>query len=186
MHLTSGFSRREFLAHTSCFGAFYALALRIPLPALAADLAGDSRVSQTPLVDKGFAAVRKVGNGLYATISDPSKGPTTLCNGGFLVGKEAALLIEGFTTPAGAQPPLYVTQPAATGSSPIPTASRPTPLATSTSRTPATVASRSSPAMAFSSPSGTRRAVPVSLFPTEWRPTPPTTCSWLTTPTAES
>src|SRR5947207_2457397 len=102
MHLTSGFSRREFLAHTSCFGAFYALALRIPLPGLAADLAGDSRVSQTPLVDKGFAAVRKVGNGLYATISDPSKGPTTLCNGGFLVGKEAALLIEGFTTPAGA------------------------------------------------------------------------------------
>src|SRR5205823_8322912 len=101
-NLVNGFSRREFLAHTSCFGAFYALARHIPLPALATELAGDSRVSQTSLVDKGFAAVRKVGNGLYATISDPSKGLTTLCNGGFLVGRDAALLVEGFATPAGA------------------------------------------------------------------------------------
>jgi glyoxylase-like metal-dependent hydrolase (beta-lactamase superfamily II) len=96
------FSRRNFLAGTSCFGAFYALAKLIPLPALAAELASDSRVSAIPLVDKGFASVRKVGNGLYATISDSSKGFTTICNGGFLAGKDAALLIEGFTTPAGA------------------------------------------------------------------------------------
>src|SRR5258708_22887562 len=96
------FSRRSFLIKTSCFGAFYAVAKLIPLPALAAELADDSRVSQTPLVDKGFALVRKIGNGLYATISDPSKGNATLCNGGFLAGKDGALLIEGFTTPAGA------------------------------------------------------------------------------------
>lgn len=96
------FSRRSFLAKTSCFGAFYALAKLIPLPALAAEWKSDSRLSPTPLVDKGFASVRKVGNGLYATISDPSKGNTTLCNGGFLVGKDGVLLIEGFTTPAGA------------------------------------------------------------------------------------
>ncbi len=96
------FSRRSLLIKTSCFGAFYAVAKLIPLPALAAELAGDSRVSQTPLVDKGFALVRKIGNGLYATISDPSKGNATLCNGGFLAGKDGALLIEGFTTPAGA------------------------------------------------------------------------------------
>jgi cyclase len=94
-------SRRDFLAKTSCFGAFYAVAKLIPLPALAAELAGDSRISPTPVVDKGFASVRKVGNGLYATISDPSKGNTTLCNGGFLAGKDSALLVEGFTTPGG-------------------------------------------------------------------------------------
>ena len=99
---TKRFSRRSFLATTSCFGAFYALAKLIPLPALAAEWKSDSRLSPTLLVDKGFASVRKVGNGLYATISDPSKGTTTLCNGGFLVGKDGALLIEGFTTPAGA------------------------------------------------------------------------------------
>jgi glyoxylase-like metal-dependent hydrolase (beta-lactamase superfamily II) len=102
MNSTAGFSRREFLAHTSCFGAFYALASLIPLPALAEELAVDSRVSQTPLIDKGFASVRKVGDGLYATISDASKGYVTVCNGGFLVGKDGAFLLEGFTTAAGA------------------------------------------------------------------------------------
>src|SRR6266446_10628147 len=96
------FSRRSFLTKTSCFGAFYSLAKLIPLPTLAAELAIDSRVSPTPIVDKGFASVRKIGNGLYATISDPSKGNTTICNGGFLAGKDGALLIEGFTTPGGA------------------------------------------------------------------------------------
>ena len=95
MNFSNGFSRREFLAQTSCFGAFYALAARIPLPALAAQMSADARVSQSPLVDKGFASVRKIGNGLYATISDASKGFTTVCNGGFLAGKDAALLIEG-------------------------------------------------------------------------------------------
>ena len=96
------FSRRSFLVKTSCFGAFYAAAKLIPLPALAAELASDSRVSQMPIVDKGFASVRKIGNGLYATISDPSRGGTTYCNGGFLVGKDSALLIEGFATSGGA------------------------------------------------------------------------------------
>src|SRR6266436_9840795 len=96
------FSRRRFLAGASCFGAFYALARLVPVPVLAADVAGDTRVSETPLVDKGFASVRKIGEGLYATISDPSKGTTTYCNGGFLVGRDAALLVEAFTTPGGA------------------------------------------------------------------------------------
>jgi glyoxylase-like metal-dependent hydrolase (beta-lactamase superfamily II) len=62
----------------------------------------DSRIAETPLVDAGFAAVRKIGEGSYATVSDPTKGRSTLCNGGFLFGKDAALLVEGFATPAGA------------------------------------------------------------------------------------
>src|SRR2546427_401665 len=65
-----------------------------------ADVADDARVSETPLVDKGFASVRKIGNGLYPTISDLSKGNTPLCNGGFRGGRDAALLVEGFATPA--------------------------------------------------------------------------------------
>ncbi len=96
------FSRRSFITQTSCFGAFYGLAQTIRLASFAETVGIDSRVSSTPLVDKGFASVRKIGNGLYATISDPSKGLTTVCNGGFLAGKDGALLIEGFTTPAGA------------------------------------------------------------------------------------
>src|SRR2546428_11994939 len=97
----SSFTRRSFLVKTSCFGASYAVAKLIAMPALGAELASDSRVSPTPIVDKGFASVRKIGNGLYATISDPSKGNTTICNGGFLAGKDGPPLIEGFTTPAG-------------------------------------------------------------------------------------
>ncbi len=96
------FSRRSFLAKSSYFGAMYGVAKLLPMPALAAELAGDSRISQTPLVDKGFASVKKIGDGLYATISDPSKGFQTVCNGGFLVGKDGALLVEGFISVAGA------------------------------------------------------------------------------------
>ena len=96
------FSRRSFLAKSSYFGAMYAAAKMFPMPAMAAELAEDSRISQTPIVDKGFASVRKIGEGLYATISDPSKGYQTVCNGGFLVGKDGALLIEGFISAPGA------------------------------------------------------------------------------------
>ena len=90
------------MAGTSSLATFYSLAKFFPLPALAARLQADSRLSQTVVVDKGFASVRKVGNGLYATVSDPSKGLQTMCNGGFLAGKDSALLVEGFVSPAGA------------------------------------------------------------------------------------
>lgn len=95
-------SRRSFLGRTSQWSAVMAAYQFLPLPKLAESLAGDVRVSQTPIADKGFASVRKVGEGLYATISDTSKGFQTLCNGGFLVGKDAALLIEGFVSAIGA------------------------------------------------------------------------------------
>jgi glyoxylase-like metal-dependent hydrolase (beta-lactamase superfamily II) len=96
------FSRRAFVAGTSSFAALHFLPSFFPLPALVAELQNDSRLSQTVVADKGFASVRRVGNGLYATISDPTKGLQTMCNGGFLAGKESALLIEGFVSPAGA------------------------------------------------------------------------------------
>ncbi len=95
-------TRRSFLTSTSCLGAALWAARAFPGPALAAEVARQGRVSEQPLADKGFASVRKVGDGVYATISDISKGLETLSNGGFLVGRDAALLIEGFRTPAGA------------------------------------------------------------------------------------
>jgi cyclase len=96
------FSRRAFVSGSTSAAAFYSMANLFPLPRLIARLQADSRLSQTVVVDKGFASVRKVGNGLYATISDTSKGIQTMCNGGFLAGKDSALLIEGFVSPAGA------------------------------------------------------------------------------------
>jgi glyoxylase-like metal-dependent hydrolase (beta-lactamase superfamily II) len=96
------FSRRTFLAGTSSLGALYAASKFGPLPALAEALPSDPRIAQQPVVDKGFALVRKIGNGVYATISDRTKGLQTRSNGGFIVGRDAALQIEGFQTPIGA------------------------------------------------------------------------------------
>lgn len=100
---TAALSRRNFLMQASYLGAGCALARSMALPAMAASLAQDPRIAATPVVDAGFASVRKIGEGLYATISDTSKGLSTMCNGGFLFGKDGALLVEGFVTPAGAK-----------------------------------------------------------------------------------
>ena len=97
-----GFSRRNFLISSSCFGAAMATVRLFPLPALAENVLQDKRVAAQPLIDKGFAAVRQVGTGIYATISDVTKGFTTVCNGGFIIGREASLLIEGYSGPSGA------------------------------------------------------------------------------------
>jgi cyclase len=96
------FSRRAFLAGTSSMGALFAATRLAPLPALAESLADDPRIAKQPIADKGFASVRKIGDGLYATIADRSKGLQARCNGGFLVGRDAAIMIEGFQTTAGA------------------------------------------------------------------------------------
>jgi len=98
----SNYTRRSFLTRASQWSALFAAYPLIPLPDLAESFGADSRVAEKPVVDKGFASVRKVGDGLYATISDTSKGLQTMCNGGFLAGKDAALLIEGFVSPGGA------------------------------------------------------------------------------------
>jgi hypothetical protein len=87
---------------TSSFAALHSMANLLPLPPLIAALQNDSRLSQTVVADKGFASVRRVGNSLYAAISDTSKGLQTMCNGGFLAGKDSALLLEGLVSPAGA------------------------------------------------------------------------------------
>jgi len=100
--LTRAFPRRQFLTQTAYLATGYSIASAFPFPALSSSLGDDPRISQTPVVDAGFASVRKIGDGVYATISDPSKGLSTMCNGGFLFGKDAALLVEGFVTAAGA------------------------------------------------------------------------------------
>jgi hypothetical protein len=97
--MKSAVSRRHFLAATSCFGAAAAFLRYLPQPALAEGIAQDKRVAATPIVDKGYASIRKIGDGVYATISDISKGFDTLSNGGFIIGRDSALMIESFHTP---------------------------------------------------------------------------------------
>ena len=51
LDLAIGFSRRQFLASTSCFGAFHALAKFVPLPALAARLRMHTAPSMIALLE---------------------------------------------------------------------------------------------------------------------------------------
>jgi glyoxylase-like metal-dependent hydrolase (beta-lactamase superfamily II) len=95
-------SRRQFLTASSSAGAFCALAKVVPSHALAASSAGHSPASAPRVFDRGFASVYKIGQGVYATISNPAKGLQTTCNGGIVIGQHAALLIEGFNSGAGA------------------------------------------------------------------------------------
>jgi glyoxylase-like metal-dependent hydrolase (beta-lactamase superfamily II) len=83
-------------------GALYAATRLAPLPALAETIADDPRIAKQPIADKGFASIRKIGDGLYATIADRSKGLQARCNGGFLIGRDAAIMVEGFQTTTGA------------------------------------------------------------------------------------
>jgi glyoxylase-like metal-dependent hydrolase (beta-lactamase superfamily II) len=55
------------------------------------------------LVDGGFARVEEIGKGVYAVLSDTTKGPETVCNGGFIAGSDAVLIVEGYASPAGAK-----------------------------------------------------------------------------------
>jgi len=97
----SGLSRRKFLRGASLTGAAWA-AGSYALPAWARSLRA-APVPQAPIADKGFASARKIGEGIYAIISDTSKGFDTLCNGGFVAGKDAVLLWEGYASQAGAE-----------------------------------------------------------------------------------
>ncbi|MCL4523161.1 MAG: MBL fold metallo-hydrolase [Acidobacteria bacterium] len=97
-----GWSRRDFLTSASCLGAAMACSRLLPAAWAADSIAQDPRVAATPLLDKGFASSRKIGDGVYATIADTTKGYDALCNGGFIVGRDAALLIEGHHLPTAA------------------------------------------------------------------------------------
>lgn len=101
-HSANSISRRGFLAAASGVGLAGAASQFLPLPALDEALAADSRVAEKPVADKGFASIRRIGDGVYATISDRSKALQTRSNGGFIIGRDASLLIEGFQTPIGA------------------------------------------------------------------------------------
>ena len=101
-NISNPISRRGFLVGASSLGAFYAASKLAALPALAAPLFDDPRIAKQPIADKGFASIRKIGDGLYATIADRSKGLQARCNGGFLIGRDAALMVEGFQTTTGA------------------------------------------------------------------------------------
>jgi glyoxylase-like metal-dependent hydrolase (beta-lactamase superfamily II) len=101
--MISGVTRRNFLSGASVTGAAWAVLPWGALPAWAGPASLQAaQATAAPLADAGFASARKLAEEVYAVISDPTKGGETLCNGGFVAGKDAALLWEGYASPKGA------------------------------------------------------------------------------------
>jgi hypothetical protein len=61
-NIVQNVTRRSFLSQSSYLGAMYGISSLIPLRELEGSLADDSRIAATPIVDKGFASVRKIGD----------------------------------------------------------------------------------------------------------------------------
>jgi glyoxylase-like metal-dependent hydrolase (beta-lactamase superfamily II) len=97
-----GITRRAFVTGTTLAGAAWVVGRYATVAAWAGTATQAGQAPAAPLVDRGFASARKIAEGVYGVISDPSKGPDTLCNGGFVFGKEAALAWEGYASPKGA------------------------------------------------------------------------------------
>ncbi len=60
------------------------------------------KTPRVPLLDRGFAQVTKIAEGVYATIADFTKGQQAASNGGVIAGRDAVLIVEGHFQPAGA------------------------------------------------------------------------------------
>jgi glyoxylase-like metal-dependent hydrolase (beta-lactamase superfamily II) len=98
------FSRRDFIAGAAAAGTLYAAARILPLKAqsplvgVAPSLANDRRIAAQPIADQKWATVRQIGRGVYATIGDRTVANHGRSNGGFIVGRDAVLMIEGLQT----------------------------------------------------------------------------------------
>jgi glyoxylase-like metal-dependent hydrolase (beta-lactamase superfamily II) len=65
---------------------------------VAPNLASDRRISAQLIADQKWAVVRQIGRGVYATIGDRTVANHGRSNGGFIVGRDAVLMIEGMQT----------------------------------------------------------------------------------------
>ncbi len=70
--------------------------------ALAAPLLAFRRADPAPIIDRGFARVVPLTDGVFVTLADPTKGPQCLSNGGVIAGRDRTLLVEGHYQAAGA------------------------------------------------------------------------------------
>lgn len=55
-----------------------------------------------PLIDRGFASVSQLADGVWVTIANPAKGLQALSNGGVIAGRDRVLLVEGHCQPPAA------------------------------------------------------------------------------------
>jgi glyoxylase-like metal-dependent hydrolase (beta-lactamase superfamily II) len=69
---------------------------------IAAPIVAARRGSGATLVDRGFARVTQIADGVFATIAEPRRGLQCYSNGGVIAGHNAVLIIEGHFQPEGA------------------------------------------------------------------------------------
>jgi glyoxylase-like metal-dependent hydrolase (beta-lactamase superfamily II) len=93
--------RREFLK-SAAVGAFVAAHPRSAAELFSGFIPPRAQPASSPLVDRGFAQVSKIADGIYATIANPLKGFECASNGGVIAGRDAVLIVEGHMRPAGA------------------------------------------------------------------------------------
>ena len=98
----SELTRRNFLRGVSLAGAAWAAGAWGATARAAAGARQAAHPAGPLLLDRGFASARKLAEGVYAVVSDTTKGYDTLCNGGFLCGRDAVILWEGYATTKGA------------------------------------------------------------------------------------
>src|SRR5271156_2382248 len=72
------------------------------MAAVAAPAVAVAQESSAPLLDRGFAKVTRIADGVYATIAGPG-GQQCLSNGAVIAGRDASLIVEGHFFPEGAE-----------------------------------------------------------------------------------
>jgi cyclase len=72
------------------------------LAAVGAPVVAVAQQGSAPLMDRGFAQVTRVADGVYVTIAGPG-GPQCLSNGAVIAGRDASLIVEGHFFPEGAE-----------------------------------------------------------------------------------
>ena len=101
--------RRDFLEMTGRGAVASAAMASVAYPRAAFRSFAQAATPTFPL-DRGFARVTRIADGVYATVADPAKGPQCLSNGGVIVGRDATLVVEGHFQPEGAALELEIAQ----------------------------------------------------------------------------
>ncbi len=71
------------------------------MPALGAPAIARAQKDPALILDRGFAQVTRIADGVYVTIANPAKGSQCLSSGAVIVGRDASLIVEGHFFPEG-------------------------------------------------------------------------------------
>lgn len=100
-YVTRSLSRRDLLLRSAGCGAHVLGALAVA-PTLLRTRFAAQEVGRVVSAEP-FARLEELGEGIWALVSTPLQGRTTISNGGIIAGSDGVLLIEGFMSIAGAQ-----------------------------------------------------------------------------------